>query len=108
MDHAEIKYQAARISAYQQLAVECLNLDAALSALETPFGVHRQSAFTGNTRESRRIVEIRFGFSATLGGEAPVDLTVQQLNVPAWKLGVTLRELLLERRRVVHEEMKKL
>lgn len=108
MDEQEAKLQAGRIAQYRKLETEMTDINAALAVLDTPFGHHQVSAFTGNTRESRRILGMRINFSATLGTEPPVELSLPSLNVSASEVGRLLREMLASRLKAIREAMAKL
>lgn len=64
--------------------------------------------FTGNTRESRHVTSMKIGFSATLGGEPPVELELHYLNVPAYELGQAIEKLIGDRLAQFEAEMEKL
>lgn len=108
MTDTELQIQRTRIETYAQLRDRADGLRAALAALDTPFGTHKQSAFTGNTRESRRIAEMKIWFTRTIGGEAPVDLALSPLDVPATEVGALLRNLLTKELAAVRQQMETL
>lgn len=99
MTSQEVGLQTKRLEAYQKLAARLNEIETTLAVMRTPFGIHKCSAFTGNTRESRRVVSIRIQFSHTSGGEVPVDLNLTGLNIGGWKFGDYLEAALNEQKK---------
>jgi hypothetical protein len=108
MTSQELKQQTERIEKYDKLATRLREIENALLVLHTPFGFHKCSAFTGNTRESRRVLSMRIQFSHTSGREEPVDLNLTGLNLQACVLGNHIEKALDEQRKAIVEEMEKL
>lgn len=87
---------------HQQRLLKFNFLDAARSALHSTLAKMSEKSgypgtvqshadpFTGDTRESRRVAWLKIGFTATLGGEPPVELDLNYLNIPAWEFGNAL------------------
>lgn len=65
MNTHEAECMRLQIATFDQLTNYRSKLQSVLSSLQD------QSGFTGNTRESRRVLSIGIGFSATRGGAQP-------------------------------------
>lgn len=76
--------------------------------MDDPTGPCNQSPFTGNTRESRRVLSMIIHFSNTLGGAHGVSKTLEGLDLPAWEFGRYLKEYLEKRIEEIQAEIAKL
>ena len=101
MTTEEAKRQQARLALYKGLEDALEKARAATIQLDN-------AAFTGNTRESRSVVELGIRFSATLGGAPECDLTIGPISIPAYDFAQFLREALRLRIERIKTEMDKL
>lgn len=64
--------------------------------------------FTGNTRESRRVLALNIDFTSTLGTAPPMSLKLEDLNIPAWEFGRFLETCLKAQLDAINAEIEKL
>ena len=93
----ELRVQQQRLERYQKLAAIRQEIQTALDIIKEPWtetGPDGQGPFTGNTRESRKVLSVKIQFSATLGGACPVSIEIPAMPISAWDLGRALEGLL--------------
>lgn len=108
MDSHEFKTQSERMAKYKQLSDRHTALQSIVFAMTAPYGQHKCSAFTGNTRESRRVVALVIEFSETSGGEPAVEMELRNLHIPASEFGTYLKAELEKQAAAVRVAMEKL
>jgi hypothetical protein len=115
MNEHEVSHQKKRIENYDRL---CERRSEIREALDLVTG-HRRIApdtnpkdvnfpFTGNTRETRRVLTLNIDFSSTLGGSTPMSLRLDDLNIPAGELGRFLEARLKAQIDAINQEIEKL
>jgi len=110
MNESEVREQESRISKYRKLEKVRNEIGSALHAVTEPWektGPCGQGPFTGNTRESRRVISMKIQFSATLGGAAPVDIEISNMHIKAYELGRALESMLRSEMKLLNDEMEK-
>lgn len=110
MTSHEAKTQEERLVRFRALEQALGEARVLLDQIERggPRGKMNDSPFTGNHRESRQVDAVRIVFSATRGGDVPVDMNLNGLRIEAWKLGQFLEEQLKERIKLIAAEMEKI
>lgn len=97
MTRQEAKLASDRVQKYNTLQAFRDKVQAALDTVTEDWkekGPCGQGPFTGNTRESRRVVSMHICFTHTLGGAPPVEMEIEGMHISAWDLGMYLeREL---------------
>lgn len=102
MNSHEVQQQKKRIETYDKLSERRAEIREALDLLtgqrriapDNPGAKDINYPFTGNTRESRRVLALSIDFTATLGTAPPMSLELDELHIPAWELGRFLQTCL--------------
>jgi hypothetical protein len=107
MTDQEYLDQSARLSKFNELTSRRKEIREALKLLTEPDpnGPCGQNPFTGNTRESRKVTDLQFGFTQTRGGAPGITLSVYDLNIRASDLGRAIEEMLRAELASVTKEM---
>jgi len=102
--------QAASVKRYDELAARAAQIHALIKEIEAddPTGPCKESPFTGNTRESRKVLGLSIQFSATLGRSPPVNKELGHLNISASKFADFIIGDLTAQLKAIQEEMEKL
>ncbi len=108
MENHELSQMRLRIERYEQLQKRLVQLDDIREVMNSEFGHHKQTAFTGNTRESRDVSTVSINFTHTKGGEPPVSMNLNHLNIPATTIGLFLAGEIAEQRAKLVAEIKAL
>lgn len=98
-----------RISRFRELEKLRSEMYSALDMITAgdPTGPCGQNPFTGNTRESRQVLDMTIVFSPTRGGAPPVKMTISNPHIEASGLGQALQSLIRAKIALVTQEMDK-
>lgn len=105
MTKAEAENQAKRVETFNRLNAGRSALRNTIQKMDLPISGSCASPFTGNTRESRKITNMRIDFSATLGGEGPVTLDLDYMQISAGDFGRMLEKLLEDKMTKLNAEI---
>lgn len=107
MTYQEFKHQKERTKKFAQLSERLEVIQQSISGIrrQDPAGPCHQGPFTGNTRESRRVLSLTISFSATRGGAAPVSTNISDLNISASDFGDFLTQQLNNEFETISKQM---
>lgn len=107
MNYQEVKVLEQRLKKYRDLEAARAEVQMALDVMDQK-GEFHAPPFTGNTRESRRVLGLTIRLSATQGGEKPTEVELRDLGVSAWLFGDNLKQQLREKLELIDKEMEKI
>ena len=103
----EVRVQTLRIEQFRALEQRERQILGALADMEEP-KIQGSGPFTGNTRETRRVINMRIDFSETRGKAPEISISLDSLHIEARELGDWIREKLTAQIKAIREERAKL
>ncbi len=110
MNAQDVAMMQDKISRFQDLNSQRNELYEAIRIIDenNKGSLFQASAFTGNTRESRKVLSMTINFTRTLGGEAPTQVRIDDMHIDAWELGKFLKSQCQSKLDLVNAEIEKL